>query len=86
LNIMTGHYFKRAAVLAFSLGGLAMCSAGAWAQEPSSLKWTIKVLAVDSNEGIDLADFNGDGKLDVVAGRNWYAAPEFVPRPSPAWL
>ncbi len=78
---MTGHYLKHAVVLAFFLGGLAMCSAGAWSQEPSSLKWTVKVLAVDSNEGIDLADFNGDGKLDVVAGRNWYAAPEFVPRP-----
>ncbi len=22
-----------------------------------------------------------DGKLDVVAGRHWYPAPDFVPRP-----
>ncbi len=36
---------------------------------------------VDANEGIDLADFNGDKKLDVVAGRFWYAAPDFIPRP-----
>jgi hypothetical protein len=45
------------------------------------MKWTMKVLTVDSNEGMDLADFDGDGLLDVVAGRNWYAAPDFVPRP-----
>lgn len=43
--------------------------------------WEIKPLAVDANEGIDLADFNNDGLLDVVAGRSWYAAPDFIPRP-----
>jgi len=47
----------------------------------ASLKWRLKLLAVDSNEGCALADFNRDGRLDVVAGRNWYAAPDFVPRP-----
>ena len=43
--------------------------------------WEIRQLTVDANEGIDLADFNRDGKTDVVAGRNWYAAPQFSPRP-----
>jgi len=46
-----------------------------------SLKWELKLLAVDANEGCDVADFNRDGLLDVVAGRNWYAAPQFIPRP-----
>ncbi len=55
--------------------------ADASAEQTASLQWTMKVLTVDSNEGMDLADFNGDGLLDVVAGRNWYAAPDFVPRP-----
>lgn len=50
-------------------------------QDASSLKWSIKVLAIDSNEGIDVADFNRDGTLDVVAGRNWYAGPDYIPRP-----
>ncbi len=53
----------------------------AQAQSPDSVKWTIRALTVDSNEGIDLADINRDGRLDVVAGRNWYAAPDFIPRP-----
>ena len=44
-------------------------------------KWEIRQLTVDANEGVDLADFNGDGLTDVVAGRNWYAAPQFTPRP-----
>ena len=51
------------------------------AQAPASLKFTAKLLTVDANEGIDLADVNGDGKTDVIAGRNWFAAPEFLPRP-----
>ena len=45
------------------------------------IQWDVRQLTVDANEGIDVADFNGDGKLDVVAGRNWYAAPQFTPRP-----
>lgn len=55
----------------------------AWGQSPPvhPLRWEIKLLCVDANEGIDLADLNRDGKLDVVAGRNWFAAPEFAARP-----
>jgi hypothetical protein len=60
---------------------LGITLADASEDQTPSLQWTMKVLTVDSNEGIDLADFNGDGLLDVVAGRNWYAAPDFVPRP-----
>ena len=62
--------------------GLFVCSQleRSVAAEPS-LDWSIQLLAVDTNEGIDLADVNQDGKLDVIAGRNWYAGPDFVPRP-----
>lgn len=54
-----------------------------WSQalQQHPLRWEFKLLTVDANEGIDLADVNRDGKLDVIAGRNWFAAPEFAARP-----
>ena len=51
------------------------------AAKPKSLKWNIQRLTIDGNEGIDIADFNNDGKLDIIAGRNWYSAPDYKPRP-----
>ena len=41
----------------------------------------VRLLAVDLNEGCDIADIDGDGKLDIVAGRNWYRNDEWVSRP-----
>ena len=49
--------------------------------EEQSLRWEVRQLAIDGNEGIDVADFNNDGRLDIIAGRSWYAAPEFVAKP-----
>lgn len=51
----------------------------ALAQHP--IKFDVKLLTVDSNEGCDVADFDGDGKLDVSAGRNWYRNGDWTPRP-----
>jgi len=45
----------------------------------------VQVLTVDANEGVAIADYDKDGKLDVSAGRNWYRNPgengAWVPRP-----
>ena len=36
---------------------------------------------VSPNEGCAVADVDRDGRLDVIAGTHWFAAPEFTPRP-----
>ncbi|HWL06777.1 MAG TPA: VCBS repeat-containing protein [Planctomicrobium sp.] len=59
-----------------STGVMASVSSGA-----DPIRFEVRLLAVDANEGCDIADFDGDGKLDIVAGRNWYRNPEWVPRP-----
>ena len=58
---------------------IALTAGIALAEHP--VKFQVKLLAVDANEGCDIADFDGDGKLDVIAGRNWYRNDQWVPRP-----
>jgi len=62
-----------------SLSLLTMLSPRLPAAEP--IPFTVQTLTVDLNEGGDIADFDGDGKLDIVAGRNWYHNPDWLPRP-----
>lgn len=45
------------------------------------VKWVIHALALDANEGCDIADVDGDGKPDVIAGRNWYRNGDWAGRP-----
>ncbi|MEQ1828160.1 MAG: hypothetical protein ABL921_19530 [Pirellula sp.] len=45
------------------------------------VRWQVEQLALDANEGCAIGDVNGDGKQDVLAGRNWYPAPDFKPQP-----
>lgn len=49
----------------------------AMAEEP--LKFSKTLLCVDPNEGCDVGDVDNDGDMDIVAGRNWYPGPDFVP-------
>ena len=49
--------------------------------DPPTLKFSKRCLIVDMNEGCAVADVNRDGKLDIIAGEHWYAAPDFIPRP-----
>ncbi len=48
---------------------------------PANNAWNVKPLALDANEGVAVGDIDGNGSLDIVAGRNWYPAPDFIPRP-----
>ncbi|MBX3436653.1 MAG: VCBS repeat-containing protein [Planctomycetaceae bacterium] len=45
------------------------------------VEFDVRLLTVDANEGCDIADVDQDGKLDVIAGRNWYRNGEWAPRP-----
>jgi hypothetical protein len=49
--------------------------------EDSESSYEVKLLTVDANEGIAAGDVDGDGKPDLVAGRNWYRGGEWAPRP-----
>ena len=58
---------------------LLLLAAPSFAEKPVTFEVTR--LMVDANEGIAAADVDGDGKLDIVAGRNWYQNPSWTPRP-----
>lgn len=57
------------------------CIAAPFACAQHPIKFDVKVLTVDSNEGCTVADFDNDGKLDVSAGRNWFRNGDWLPRP-----
>jgi hypothetical protein len=54
----------------FLLAGLVFA-----AGRPSDIPFEMKMLDGGANESCAFADINGDGKLDIIAGENWYAAP-----------
>jgi len=75
--------FSPAAVLAAVVAWCAgpCCESRAAEDAPGGLKFSVRCLMANPNEGCAVADVNRDGKPDVVAGTHWYAAPDFVPRP-----
>jgi hypothetical protein len=73
---MTHRKCNYSCLLAILLAGLV---SEANAQHP--IKFDVRLLTIDANEGCDVADVDGDGKLDVIAGRNWYHNDDWTPRP-----
>ena len=70
-----------------ALAVVLIIAAGFHASTPSEetddapVQFSKKRLFLDANEGAAVADVDRDGVLDVIAGRNWFAGPDFVPRP-----
>ncbi|MBM3810234.1 MAG: VCBS repeat-containing protein [Acidimicrobiia bacterium] len=60
--------------VAAAVAGFALWAASRPADIPF-LKYT---LDEGANESCAIADLNGDGKLDIVSGENWYAAPKWT--------
>ncbi|NNC90566.1 MAG: VCBS repeat-containing protein [Akkermansiaceae bacterium] len=48
---------------------------------PPRLRFTVKKLHLDNNEGCAVGDINKDGVPDITAGEFWYKGPEFAPHP-----
>jgi hypothetical protein len=44
------------------------------------VRFSTRLLYTDANEGAAIADVDRDGRPDIIAGRSWYAAPDFAPR------
>ena len=49
------------------------------AHAQKKLSFQVRQLHLDNNEGCAVADFDGDGDLDVSAGEFWYSNPDFKP-------
>src|SRR5690242_16573227 len=61
---------------------LALSLASEWAHGKDQSPTFKKVQITDQfwAEGADIADFNRDGKIDVVSGPFWYEGPDFKKR------
>ena len=68
----------------FCIGLLALiCLAGAYVglarafvvTRPPDIPFEIHTIDLGSSESAAVCDINGDGKLDIVSGENWYEAP-----------
>jgi len=51
-----------------------LCAAAAAAQE---IPFEKHVIDLGRNEACAVADVNGDGRLDIISGENWYEAPSW---------
>jgi hypothetical protein len=63
---------------------LSLVMVAAWVATANGghpIPFEVHPLAIDANEGCDIADIDADGKLDVVAGRNWFRNGDWIPRP-----
>lgn len=48
------------------------------ATRPADIEFTKHTIDLGASETCAFADINGDGKLDIVSGENWYEAPKWT--------
>lgn len=65
--------------LLLSLASLVATSWLAWSfGRPADIPFKKHEIDLGANEACTFADINGDGKLDIVSGENWYEAPRWT--------
>jgi len=63
----------------FALAALLGCAALLWSvSRPADVPFERHTLDLGANESCAFADLNKDGRLDVVAGENWFEAPKWT--------
>jgi hypothetical protein len=58
---------------------LCLAAGLAWTlSRPDEIPFEKHTLDLGSNEACAFADINGDGKMDIVSGENWYEGPRWI--------
>lgn len=61
---------------------LTLLLSAAWGAGPSEeIPFRSRTLDLGRNEACAVADVNGDGRLDIISGENWYEAPSWKKHP-----
>jgi hypothetical protein len=61
---------------------MALAALIGWgATRPAEIPFEKHMLDGGANETAAIADVNGDGRLDIIAGENWFEAPRWTRRP-----
>jgi hypothetical protein len=68
---------KQANLLFFAALISAAALAGKVVPRPGEIAFFKTTIDLGSSESAALCDINGDGKLDIVSGENWYEAPRW---------
>ena len=67
-----------AAAAGLVLVSCLLVSAAGIRTRPPEIPFAIHTLDVGSAEAATVADIDGDGRLDIVAGEYWYEAPKWT--------
>jgi FG-GAP-like repeat len=59
------------------LGSVLLLPAARAAGPSEEIPFRLHTLDLGRNEACAVADLNGDGRLDVISGENWYEAPQW---------
>src|ERR1044072_1326393 len=63
----------------FATAGLGAIAMFGWAaSRPEEIQFERRMIDPGASETAAVADINGDGKVDIVSGENWYEGPKWV--------